>query len=215
VVTDRQTDRQTYAGDSINPRESFRGDNNYRPITICPVISKLFKYCILHKFNDVFTFGDMQFGFRKGSGCSHAILLLREVIDYFASHCSTVYMAALDARKAFDPQGCGLGLEVSVSRTNNSSKSYLFKVGPGFAGYLSRLNIGCDDIQWTDRLKYLGITVCIVVRNVKLTSQFLCGKRIVLCNTTYVSEIRLNLIESAANSILSKTKYVSEIVRLN
>ena len=23
-----------------------------------------------------------------------------------------------------------------------------------------RLNIGCDDIQWTDRLKYLGITVC-------------------------------------------------------
>ena len=30
----------------------------------------------------------------------------------------------------------------------NSSKSYLFKVGPGFAVYLSRLNIGCDDIQW-------------------------------------------------------------------
>jgi len=25
----RQTDRQTYAGDSIIPRESFRGDNNY------------------------------------------------------------------------------------------------------------------------------------------------------------------------------------------
>jgi len=38
----------------------------------------------------------------KGSGCSHTIFLLREVIDYFASHCSTVYMAALDARKAFD-----------------------------------------------------------------------------------------------------------------
>jgi len=60
--------------------------NNYRPITISPVISKLFEYCILHKFNDVFTFSDMQFGFRKGSGCSHAIFLLREVIDYFASH---------------------------------------------------------------------------------------------------------------------------------
>jgi len=42
----------------------------------------------------------------------------------------------------------------------NSSKSYSFKVSPGFAEYLSRLNIGCDDIQWTDRLKYLGITVC-------------------------------------------------------
>ena len=28
MVTDRQTDRQTKAGDSIIPRESFRGDNN-------------------------------------------------------------------------------------------------------------------------------------------------------------------------------------------
>jgi len=27
VVTNRQTDRQTYAGDYIIPRESFRGDN--------------------------------------------------------------------------------------------------------------------------------------------------------------------------------------------
>ena len=67
-----------------------------------PVISKLFEYCFLQKFNDVFTFSDMQFGFRKGSGCYHAIFLLREVIDYFASHGSTVYMATLDARKAFD-----------------------------------------------------------------------------------------------------------------
>ena len=28
VVTNRQTDRQTYAGDYIIPRESFRGDND-------------------------------------------------------------------------------------------------------------------------------------------------------------------------------------------
>jgi len=28
VVTNRQTDRQTYAGDYIIPRESYRGDNN-------------------------------------------------------------------------------------------------------------------------------------------------------------------------------------------
>ena len=29
VLTNRQTDRQTYAGDYIIPRESFRGDNKY------------------------------------------------------------------------------------------------------------------------------------------------------------------------------------------
>ena len=27
MVTDKQTDRQTYAGDSTIPRESYRGDN--------------------------------------------------------------------------------------------------------------------------------------------------------------------------------------------
>ena len=42
------------------------------------------------QFNDVVTFSHMQLGFRKRSNCSHAIFLLREVIDYFASHGSTV-----------------------------------------------------------------------------------------------------------------------------
>ena len=32
VVTDKQTDRQTYAGDSIIPRESFHGDKNIKNI---------------------------------------------------------------------------------------------------------------------------------------------------------------------------------------
>ena len=39
VVTDKQTDRQTYAGYSIIPRESFRGDNKLLSLggdTICP-----------------------------------------------------------------------------------------------------------------------------------------------------------------------------------
>ena len=70
-------------------------------------------------------------------------------------------------------------------------------MGPGFAEYLSRLNIGCDDIQWTDRLKYLGITVC-------------SGKK-----SKIDISVSLRKAYRAANSILSKTKYVSEIVQLN
>jgi len=81
----------------------------------------------------------------------------------------------------------------------NSSKSYLFKVGPGFAEYLSRLNIGCDDIQWTDRLKYLSIRPLLYV--------------VVKCEIDI--SVSLRKAYSAAYSILSKTKYVSEIVRLN
>ena len=52
VVTDKQTDRQTYAGDSIIPRESFRGDDNGMERSVIPVISlallHTFFYPVLH-----------------------------------------------------------------------------------------------------------------------------------------------------------------------
>ena len=35
VVTNRQTDRQTYADDSIIPRESFCGDNYHIYLFVC------------------------------------------------------------------------------------------------------------------------------------------------------------------------------------
>jgi len=43
VVTNRQTDRQTNAGDYIIPRESFRGDNyNSKEITQYNNINELY-----------------------------------------------------------------------------------------------------------------------------------------------------------------------------
>ena len=39
-VTNKQNDRQTYAGDSIIPRESFRGDNNKMVSTEIEIIRK-------------------------------------------------------------------------------------------------------------------------------------------------------------------------------
>ena len=76
--------------------------DNYRPITISPVISKLFELFLLEKFSGYFELDDLQFGFRKGLGCSHALFLLRQTIDHFTSHGSNVYVTTLDASKAFD-----------------------------------------------------------------------------------------------------------------
>ena len=75
---------------------------NYRPITISPIISKMFEYCILEKFQNSLLSCDLQFGFKQKSSCSHAIFLLKQVTDYFIARGSNVYLAALDARKAFD-----------------------------------------------------------------------------------------------------------------
>jgi len=76
--------------------------NNYRGITLCPVISKLFEYCLIHKYDSYMATSDLQFGFKKNLGCSHAVFALRQCVEYFVARGSTVFMAALDAQKAFD-----------------------------------------------------------------------------------------------------------------
>ena len=63
------------------------------PITISPVISKIFEYCLLFQFEGAVDSSHLQFGFKNNSSCSHAIFLLKEVTDYFVSRGSNVYMA--------------------------------------------------------------------------------------------------------------------------
>jgi hypothetical protein len=83
-----------------------RGDSsdvrNYRGITLSPIISKMFEYCILHKYSHCLISSDLQFGFKKQVGCMSAIFALRQCIEYFVNGGSAVFMAALDAKKAFD-----------------------------------------------------------------------------------------------------------------
>jgi len=44
----------------------------------------------------------MQFGFKQGLGCSHALYTARTTIDYFVDNNSTVNLCALDLASAFD-----------------------------------------------------------------------------------------------------------------
>ena len=76
--------------------------DNYRAITLSPVISKVFEYCLLDKFEGFLWSNQLQFGFKKNSSCSTAIFVLSQVVEYFVRNGSNVYMAALDAKKAFD-----------------------------------------------------------------------------------------------------------------
>ena len=75
---------------------------NYRGITLSSVISKLFETCLTVKFNTYLVSNDLQFGFKKGYGCHHAVYVMQTVTDYFRNRGSCVYIAALDASKAFD-----------------------------------------------------------------------------------------------------------------
>jgi len=76
--------------------------DDFRGISISPVISKLFEHCVLRRFESYFVTSDNQFGFKKQTGCSHAIFTVRSVINHYTAHGSTVNLCAVDISKAFD-----------------------------------------------------------------------------------------------------------------
>jgi hypothetical protein len=75
---------------------------DYRGITISPVISKIFELCLARCLQVYLNSSNRQFGFKKGSGCSAAIFTLRKVVDHFTLNNSTINLCSLDLSKAFD-----------------------------------------------------------------------------------------------------------------
>jgi hypothetical protein len=76
--------------------------SNYRPITLTPVIAKVFEALLLRICGNNLATSDLQFGFKKGIGCADVIFSVKTVVNYFVERGSSVYAATLDLRKAFD-----------------------------------------------------------------------------------------------------------------
>jgi len=66
------------------------------------VVSKLFEYVLLEFYNDQLPSDPLQFGFKKHSGCCHALFTFKQTTKYFIKKGGKVYCAFLDASKAFD-----------------------------------------------------------------------------------------------------------------
>jgi len=80
----------------------LNSSDNYRPITLIPIISKVFESVLLTVCEDSMLTNDLQFGFKFGVGCPDAIFLFKATVGHFVSNGSCVFSAALDIRKAFD-----------------------------------------------------------------------------------------------------------------
>ena len=76
--------------------------DNYRPIAVTCVVSKVFELLILERYKDLFTTTSNQFGFKEKLGTDICVFTLKQVIEYYQSLSSPVYVAFLDASKAFD-----------------------------------------------------------------------------------------------------------------
>ena len=83
--------------------------DDFRGISISPVVSKIFENCILDRFKTI----DNQFGFKR----AHAIYSLSCVIDYYVNCGSTINICTLDLSKAFDKMShCGLFIKLMERR---------------------------------------------------------------------------------------------------
>ena len=75
---------------------------NYRPIALSSVISKVFEHVLLGYVDHFMFTTDNQFGFKSKHSTDQCIYILKEVIDFYKSHNSPMFLCYMDASKAFD-----------------------------------------------------------------------------------------------------------------
>ena len=74
----------------------------YRPVTVTPVMSTLSELVLLQLHGDFLTSDNLQFGFKKETGCCHVFFTLTESVKHIVNNGSKVHCTVLDATKAFD-----------------------------------------------------------------------------------------------------------------
>ncbi len=76
--------------------------DNYRPIAITSVLSKIIEILILNRYETLLCTSDNQFGFKNNGSTDMCVFTLKQIVDYYRNNGSPVYLCFLDASKAFD-----------------------------------------------------------------------------------------------------------------
>ena len=76
--------------------------NNYRPICIANVCCKVCEKVFLTRIETYLCTSANQFGFEKQHGTEMCVFVLKELVRYYMLHWSHMFVAFLDASKAFD-----------------------------------------------------------------------------------------------------------------
>ena len=69
--------------------------NNYRPIALATIMSKLFESAILLKCEMFLDTCPNQFGFKNGHSTDMCIYVLKEMIEYFKSRSTSVFVSIM------------------------------------------------------------------------------------------------------------------------
>ena len=76
--------------------------DNYRPIAIATALSKIIELIILKRIEDFLIIANNQFEFRKNHSTDMCIFMLKDILNYYNSLNSPIFMCFLDIKKAFD-----------------------------------------------------------------------------------------------------------------
>ena len=76
--------------------------DNYRGITVTPIISQLFESVLLPRLSDTFEQPPLQFGFTKGLSPVMSALIVSEArAEATLNTCKPLFLVTLDSQKAF------------------------------------------------------------------------------------------------------------------
>ena len=76
--------------------------DNYRPIALASIISKVVERILLDRITGYLSSCDNQFGFKPKHGTDMCIYALKEIVNLYRAKNSSVLLCFIDASKAFD-----------------------------------------------------------------------------------------------------------------
>ncbi len=76
--------------------------DNYRPIALASTSSKVLERTLLNRLEKFVLTSNSQFGFKPKHGTDTCRFALKEILDLYDRHNSTIFMCFIDASKAFD-----------------------------------------------------------------------------------------------------------------
>ena len=130
--------------------------NNFRPISVLPVMSKVVEKCMYERLNNYFTklgiISSKQFGFMRGKSCFDAISNLLEYIYSALNDKKHVVSLFIDLKKAYDTvnhqllinklHSCGIrGVVLSWFESYLENRMQNVKIGESFSA-LKNISIG-------------------------------------------------------------------------
>ena len=117
---------------------------NYRPISLVTMLSKLFDFILLNRFRKWFIPHDCQTAYQNGKSCADHIFTLRALVNHCVKNKQKLFVICIDFEGAFD----------KVSRHTLFNKLKLFGAGSSFIASLISMYLVTDYVIFQNNTSF-------------------------------------------------------------